>query len=62
MRHIHDNSSLIYIMTWILTDNKPFPEPMMTQFTKVYLHHQASMCNNVAYNMHIGFVNVILFK
>ena len=38
-----NNSTLVYVMAWCRTGNRPLPEPMMTKFTDAYMHHQASM-------------------
>ena len=34
---IGNKSTLVRVMTWRRTDDKPLPEPMLTQFTDAYL-------------------------
>ena len=42
--HWSDNkSSLVLIMVWSQTGDKPLSEPMMAKFTDEYMHHLASM-------------------
>ena len=36
---INNKSALIQVMAWRRTGDKPLPEPVMTQFTDVYMHH-----------------------
>ena len=38
---IDNRSALVQVMAWHQTGAKPLPEPMMTQFTDVYMHPQA---------------------
>ena len=33
---IDNNSALVQVMAWRSTDDKPLPEPMLTQFTDIY--------------------------
>ena len=40
---IDNKSSLIQVMAWCWTADKPLPELMMTQFDAAYMHHPASM-------------------
>ena len=37
--HNHNESALVKLMAWHLTGAKPLTEPMMTQFTDEYIHH-----------------------
>ena len=34
---IDNMSALVQVMAWFLTGGKPLPEPMMTQFTDIYV-------------------------
>ena len=36
---IDNKSALIQVMAWRRTGDKPLPEPMLTQFTDVYMQH-----------------------
>ena len=36
---IDDKSAFVQVMAWRRTGNKPLPEPMLTQFTNVYMRH-----------------------
>ena len=36
---IDSKSALVQVMAWRRTGDKPFPEPMLTQFTDVYMRH-----------------------
>ena len=36
---IDDKSALVQVMAWRQTGDKPFPEPMMTQFIDAYMRH-----------------------
>ena len=36
---IENKSALVRVMAWRRTGDKPLPEPMMTQFTDVYMRH-----------------------
>ena len=38
MSPLDNNSALVQVMAWRIGD-KPLPEPMMTQFTDVYMRH-----------------------
>ena len=38
---IDNMSSLVQVMAWRLTGDKPLPEPMMTQFTDAYIIYVA---------------------
>ena len=40
---IDNDSSMVYVTAWHRTGDKPWPEPMMTQFTDLYMFHPASM-------------------
>ena len=40
---INNISALVQIMAWRRIGDKPLSEPMMTQFTDVYMRHSASM-------------------
>ena len=40
---INNIPTLVQIMTWRRTGDKPLSEPMMTQFTDAYMRHSASM-------------------
>ena len=40
---IDHKSSLVQVMAWCRTGNKPLHEPMMTLFIGDYIHHQTSM-------------------
>ena len=40
---IDNKSSLVQIMAWHRTGDKPLPEPMMTQFNDTYMRHPTSM-------------------
>ena len=45
-RSLMPNSvALVQVMPWHRTGHKPFPEPMMTQLTDEYMHHQAPTGN-----------------
>ena len=35
--------SLVQVMAWRRTGDKPLPEPMMAQFTDAYMRHQGGM-------------------
>ena len=35
--------ALVGVMAWHQAGNKPLPEPMITQFTRTYMRHKASM-------------------
>ena len=37
---IHNKSTLIHVMTWYQSADKPLTEPMMIQFTDAYIYHQ----------------------
>ena len=39
---IHNKLALAEVMVYCQTGDKPFPEPMMTQFTNTYMHHSMS--------------------
>ena len=40
----NDNkSSLVQVKAWDQNDEKPFSEPMMTQFTEAYIQHLGEM-------------------
>ena len=36
---IDNKSALVQVMAWRRTGEKPLPEPMLTQFTDVYVRH-----------------------
>ena len=36
---IDNKPALVQVMAWHGTGDKPFPEPMMTQFTDAYMRH-----------------------
>ena len=36
---IDNNSVLVQVMAWHQTGDKPWPEPMLTQFTDAYMRH-----------------------
>ena len=36
---IDNKSALVQVMVWCRTGNKPFPEPMMTQYIDAYMWH-----------------------
>ena len=36
---IDNKSSLVQVMAWRRTGDKPLPEPMMTQFNDAYMRH-----------------------
>ena len=36
---IDNKPALVKVMVWCQTGNKPLPEPMMTQFTDMYMQH-----------------------
>ena len=36
---IYSKPTLVQLMAWCRTGNKPLPEPMMTQFTDAYMRH-----------------------
>ena len=36
---IDNKLALVQVMAWSWTGNKPLPEPMLTQFTDVYMQH-----------------------
>ena len=38
-RPIDNNTALVQAMAWRRTDDKPLPEPMLTQFTDAYMRH-----------------------
>ena len=40
---IDNKSALVQVVAWSRTDNKSLPEPMLTQFTDAYMHHQGEM-------------------
>ena len=40
---IDDKPALVQVMAWRPTDDKPLPEPKMTQFTDVYMRHKEGM-------------------
>ena len=35
--------SLVQVMAWRWTGDKPLPEPMITQFTDAYMRHKGEM-------------------
>ena len=40
----NDNkSALVQVMAWRRTDNKPLPEPMLTQFNNAYMQHKGEL-------------------
>ena len=41
---IDNKSSLVQVMAWCQTGNKPLSEPMMTQFTDTYMWHTGPFC------------------
>ena len=40
---INNKSALVLVMAWRRTDDKPWPEPMMTNFTDAYKWHNGEM-------------------
>ena len=40
---IDNKPSLVQVMAWRRTADKPLPEPMLTQFTDVYMRHYVEM-------------------
>ena len=40
---INNKPVLVQVMNWRRTGDKPLPEPMMTQFTDVYMRHYGEM-------------------
>ena len=40
---IDNKWALVHVMAWRKTDDKPLPEPLMTQFTNAYMQHQGEM-------------------
>ena len=36
---IDNKPALVQVMAWSWTGDKPLPEPMLTQFTEVYMRH-----------------------
>ena len=40
---INNMPTLVQIMAWRRTGDKPLPEPMITQFTDAYMRHQVEM-------------------
>ena len=36
---INNRPALVQVMAWCRTDDKPLPEPMLTQFTDAYMQH-----------------------
>ena len=40
---IDNTTALVQVMAWRRTGDKPLPEPMMTQFTHVYMQHWEEM-------------------
>ena len=40
---INNIPTLVQVMAWRLTGDKPLSEPMMTQFNDAYMRHSASM-------------------
>ena len=36
---IDNKSALVQVMAWRGTGDKPFPEPMLTQFSDAYMRH-----------------------
>ena len=40
---IDNKSSLVQVMAWQLPGDKPFPEPMLTQFPDAYMWHWGEM-------------------
>ena len=36
---INNKAALVQVMAWHRTDDKPLPEPMLTQYTNVYMRH-----------------------
>ena len=36
---INNKWALVQAMAWRRTDDKPFPEPMLTRFTDAYMRH-----------------------
>ena len=51
---IENKSTLIQVMAWSGTSNKPLTEPMMTQFNDAYMHHPASMTLRETAPSHAG--------
>ena len=52
---INSKSSLVRLMAWRLTGDKPLHEPMMTQVTDAYPCHQNSMSSNFALGVYFRF-------
>ena len=40
---INNIPALVQIMAWRCIGDKPLPEPMLTQFIDVYMHHMGDM-------------------
>ena len=40
---INNKWSLVQVMAWHRTGDKPLPEPVLTHFTDAYMHHQGEM-------------------
>ena len=40
---IDNKLALVQVMAWCWTGDKPLPEPMLTQFTDMYMWHQGEM-------------------
>ena len=40
---IRNKSALLQVMAWHQTGNRPLPEPMMTQFSYLFMHCESSM-------------------
>ena len=39
-----NKSALVQVMAWHRTGDKPLPEPMMNQFTDIFMWHSGEMC------------------
>ena len=45
MSPIDNTSTLVQVMAWRRTGDKPLPEPMLTQFTDAYMRHWGRWVN-----------------
>ena len=47
---IDNRAALVQVIAWHRTGDKPLPEPMMTQFTDVYMRHKEGVNVHGQYN------------
>ena len=46
---IDDKAALVQVMAWRQTGDKPFPEPMLTQFTDAYIQQWGRWVDDIPF-------------